>query len=157
MGIALIAHRPRVPEPGSTAFFTIGCSDGTLIEEEFVYPTLNPCEAIGSWVKLELLSDNRVGARRFQLIEAMRASNAVATIAESARKKRRERGEIERQAILRPLLAVARQRRQASRGGGAIFYEWEIERLEKMSLKALKKLQAAQGEAETDAEADQAT
>lgn len=135
-----IIREAKVGDPGNTAFFIIDCSDGTVIEEEFVYPTLNPCDAIGSMAKLELSPDNRVGERRFKLIDEMLTSNRALRVAEDSRRQRRESEEIERKEVLRQLIEQVKRRRKTTR---SMFQDTnsEISRLESMSLKSLRKLQ----------------
>lgn len=140
-----VVREARVTDPGINAFFVIACSDGTVIEDQLVF-TRNPCEAVGGLVKLELSADNRIGQRRFKLIDDIRAADE----AMSARRKRRESEEVERQEILRPLLE---ENRRKAKGMLGVFYDKESERLVKMSLRSLKKLieqrRRAEGEKET--------
>lgn len=86
-----VIQEATVVEPGTSAFFVIRCSDGTIIKEEFVY-TLNPCEAVGGLVRLELTPGNRVGARRFKAIDDMLEAHAAMLKREERRKKGREMG-----------------------------------------------------------------
>lgn len=81
-----VIREARVGEPGVSALFVITCSDGTVIEDEFVY-SLNPCEAVGGLVVLELTPENRVGARRFKAIEDMLEAHRAKLKAEERIKK----------------------------------------------------------------------
>lgn len=82
-----VIREATVGDPGVSAYFVIDCSDGTVIEDEFVY-TLNPCEAVGSLVLLELTLDNRVGARRFKVVEDMLDAHMTRLAAEEREKRR---------------------------------------------------------------------
>lgn len=144
-----VIREARVIDPGISAFFIIVCSDGTIIEDKFVF-TLNPCDAVGGLVQLELSTDNRVGQRRFKVIDDMRATKEALRAAILAKGKRKEREEDERQVILRPLIEEIRQRRRTASFMMLGLYDREIERLEKMSLKSLKKLMANKRAAEVD-------
>ena len=85
-----IIREAIVSDPGVSAHFVISCADGTIIEDEFVY-TLNPCEAIGGLVKLELTPDNRVGARKFKAIEDMLEAHKARLAAEERLKRSNEK------------------------------------------------------------------
>lgn len=137
-----VIRQATVGDSGYTAWFVIDCSDGTVIDEEFVYQRLNPCDAVGSLVKLELSPDNRVGERRFKLIDELRAAEKALRIAEHSRGARREREETERAAILLRLTEAVQQQRGAERSGFAdVFYDGQIESLQKKSLKTLRALE----------------
>jgi hypothetical protein len=86
-----VIQEATVAEPGISALFVIKCSDGTLIEDEFVY-SLNPCEAVGGLVRLELTPENRVGARRFKAIDDMLEVQAAKYKQERRRENAREMG-----------------------------------------------------------------
>jgi hypothetical protein len=85
-----IIREATVSDPGKSAHFIIYCSDGTTIEEDFVY-SLNPCEAIGGLARLELTPDNRVGARRFKAIEDMLEAHKANLAAEERMKQSQEK------------------------------------------------------------------
>jgi hypothetical protein len=85
-----IIQEATVSDPGISACFVIKCSDGTVVQDEFVY-SLDPCEAVGGLVKLELTPDNRVGARRFKAIDDMLLQHRATLAAEERRRRDREK------------------------------------------------------------------
>jgi len=86
-----VIQEATVVERGISASFVIKCSDGTVIEDVFPY-SVNPCQAVGGLVRLELTPDNRVGARRFKAIDDMLEAEEAIRQAEEKRKNARERG-----------------------------------------------------------------
>jgi hypothetical protein len=85
-----VIQEARVIEPGDIAFFRIACSEGTIVEDEFVY-SLNPCEAVGGLVKLELTPENTIEARRFKALDEARAVHEANLKAEARQRKKRDR------------------------------------------------------------------
>lgn len=81
-----VIQEARVVDPGVSAFFVIYCSDGTIVEDEFVY-SLNPCENVGGLVALELSPDNKVGARRFKAVEDMLEAHKAMLTAKERQKR----------------------------------------------------------------------
>lgn len=107
-----------VIEPGISAVFVIGCSDGTVVNEEFVY-SLNPCEAVGGLVVLELIADNKVGARRFKAVEDMLEAHKSKVASDERHKEvvklRREREDAFFSAASKAKIAFFERYKQADR------------------------------------------
>ncbi len=98
-----VIREATVANPGISAFFVISCSDGTVIDDEFVY-SLNPCQAVGGLVRLELTPDNQVGARRFKSIDDMLEAHAARLKAEHRKKEieeRRKQAKVEQEREMR--------------------------------------------------------
>jgi hypothetical protein len=65
-----IVTEAEVVDPGCSARFRIQCPNGPVITEEFVF-TLNPCNAVGGLVALELTQDDSIESYRFKATDDM--------------------------------------------------------------------------------------
>jgi hypothetical protein len=84
-----VVTEAEVVDPGCSAIFRIQCPDGQVINGEFVF-TLNPCNAVGGLVALEVSPDNRVESYRFKATDDMLEAHKANLKAEE-RLKERER------------------------------------------------------------------